>query len=94
MVDIVQVGDVRANAAKQSREGLGSGAVVDHLSQGGRGGEKIRQLVQLAGSGKEGFIWRGDVLGMSAGEMDDLVVVGFEQLGYGKEGTLGPAAKV
>ena len=94
MVDIVQVGDVGAKAAKQVREGFGGGAVVDHLSQGGRGGERIRQLVQLAGSGKEGFIWRGDVLGISAGEMDDLVAVVFEQVGYGKEGSLGPAAKV
>ncbi len=56
MVDIVQVGDVGANAAKQSREGLGGGAVVDHLSEGGRGGERIRQLVRLAGSGKVRFI--------------------------------------
>ena len=94
MVDIVQVGEVGAKAAKQSREGLGGGAVVDHLSQGGRGGERIRQLVQLAGSGKEGFVWRGEILRMTAGEMDDLVAVVFEQVGYGKEGTLGPAAKV
>ena len=45
-------------------------------------------------SGEERFIGRGDVLGMAAGEMDDLVAVSFEQVGYGKEGALGAAAKI
>ena len=94
MVDIVQVGNVRANAAKQSREGFGGGAVVDHSSEGARDAERIRQLLQLGGSGKVGFIRRGEILRMTAGEMDYIVAIGFEQVGYPKEGTLGSAAKI
>ena len=41
MVDVVQVGDVRADTAKQAREGLGGGAVIDHLSKGAGGAERI-----------------------------------------------------